>query len=190
MHLQPHGSAAASALKKIKQIGHHARPRRAPATAPLRTGADTCKTGSGAGKRSGAKSDPVRRRSNHACTEDQAGRRKRDNIDVVGGWRVHTADDTPSRNSAALTESCVATGLQTAAARCLLPMVVYTSVHRGPRGRSEQSCGCPSAGYCAVSNTCYTLMSNTAAAVSGAAQDRADFRGTSLRSAGWMHRQC
>ena len=29
----------------------------------------------GAGKRSGAKSDPVRRRSNHAWTEDQAGRK-------------------------------------------------------------------------------------------------------------------
>ena len=44
--------------KKKKQIGHHARPRRASATAPLRTGADTCRTGSGAGKRCGAKSDP------------------------------------------------------------------------------------------------------------------------------------
>ena len=33
---------------------------RASASAPLRTGADMCKTGSGAGKRSGAKSDPVR----------------------------------------------------------------------------------------------------------------------------------
>ena len=49
-----------------KKVGHHARPRRASATAPLHTGADTCKTGSGAGKRAGAKSDPVRRRSNHA----------------------------------------------------------------------------------------------------------------------------
>ena len=64
-------------FKRIKkQIGHHATPRRASATAPLRTGADTCKTGSGAGKRSGAKSDPVRRRSNRAWTEDQAGKSK------------------------------------------------------------------------------------------------------------------
>ena len=63
---------------------------------PLRTGADTCKTGLGAGKRAGAKSDLVRRRSNHAWTEDEAGRQKRANIDAVGGWHVHTADDTPT----------------------------------------------------------------------------------------------
>ena len=67
---------------------------------PLRTGADTCKTGSGARKCSPAKSNPVRRRSNHAWTEDQAGKRKCANIDVVGGWRVHTADDAPSNNAA------------------------------------------------------------------------------------------
>ena len=87
---------------KKNQIGHHARPRRASATvtAPLRTGADTCKTGSGAGKRSKAKSDPACRRSNHAWTEDHAGGQKRANIDAVGGWRVHTADDRPSRNAA------------------------------------------------------------------------------------------
>ena len=83
-----------------KKIGHHARPRRASATASLRTGADMCITGSGAGRRSGAKSNPGRRRSNHAWTEDQleASKRKRANIDAVGGWRVHTSDDTPSRN--------------------------------------------------------------------------------------------
>ena len=92
--------------EKNKENGHHARPRRASATAPLRTGADKCKTGSGAGKRSGAKSDPVRRRSNHAWTEDQAGRRKRANIAAVGGWRVHTADDTPSRNAATRSKHC------------------------------------------------------------------------------------
>ena len=58
-----------------EQGGHHARPRRASATAPLRTGADTCKTGSGSGKRSGAKSEPVRRRSNHEWMEGrQAGK--------------------------------------------------------------------------------------------------------------------
>jgi len=38
------------------------------------TQAGTCKTGSGAGKRSGAK---PRWRSNHAWTEHQAGKRKR-----------------------------------------------------------------------------------------------------------------
>ena len=63
-------------------------------------------TGSGAGKRSGAKLDPVRRRSSRAWTEDQAGRRKRANIDAVGGWRVHTADDTPSRNAATRSKHC------------------------------------------------------------------------------------
>ena len=73
--IRPH--YARQLKKQTKQIGHPATPRRASATAPLRTGADTCKTGSGAGKRSEAKSDPVRRRSNHAWTEDQAGRQKR-----------------------------------------------------------------------------------------------------------------
>ena len=48
----------------------------------------------------GPKSDPVRRRSNHAWTDDQAGRRERVNIDPVGGCRVHTADASPSRNAA------------------------------------------------------------------------------------------
>ena len=62
-----------------------ARPRRASATAPLRTGADTCKTGSGAGKRAGSKSDPVRRQSNHACPDDHAGKRKCANTAAVGG---------------------------------------------------------------------------------------------------------
>ena len=59
-----------------------------------------CKTGSAAGKRAGAKSNTVRRRSNHARTEDQAGREKRANTDASGGWRVHTAVDTPRRNAA------------------------------------------------------------------------------------------
>ena len=86
--------------KKKNQIGHHARPRQASATAPLRTGADMCKSGSGAGKCSGAKSNTVRRRSNHARTEGQADRQKRANTDAAGGWQVHTADDTPRRNAA------------------------------------------------------------------------------------------
>jgi len=35
-----------------KKIGHHAKPKRA--TAPLRTGADMCRTGVGAGSSAGA----------------------------------------------------------------------------------------------------------------------------------------
>ena len=93
-------------LEKKQQFGNYARPRRASATAPLRTGADTCKTGSGAGKRAGAESETVHRRSNHARTEDQAGKRKRANIDAVGGWRVHTADDTPTRIAATRSKRC------------------------------------------------------------------------------------
>ena len=90
----------AAQKKKKKQVGHHARPRRASATAPRRTGADMCKTGSGTGKCARAKSNTVQRRSNHARTEDQAGREKRANTDAAGGWRVHTTVDTPRRNAA------------------------------------------------------------------------------------------
>ena len=61
-------------------------------------------TGSGAGNRAGANSDPVRCRSNHAWMEDQAGKRMCANTDAVGGWWVHTADDTPSRNAATRSE--------------------------------------------------------------------------------------
>ena len=77
------------AVNPKKVIGYHARTRRASSTAPLRTGADMCKTGPGAGKRAGATSDPVRRRSNHEWTDDQAGRRRPANTDVGGGIRVH-----------------------------------------------------------------------------------------------------
>ena len=38
-----------SVEKQTKQIGHSGRPRRASATALLRTGTDVCKTGAGAG---------------------------------------------------------------------------------------------------------------------------------------------
>ena len=34
------------------------------------------------------------------------GRRKRANIDAVGGWQVHTADYTPSRNAATRSKHC------------------------------------------------------------------------------------
>ena len=54
----------------------------------------------------GAKSDPVRRRSNHAWTDDQAGKRRCANTDTVGGWRVHTACDTPSMNAATRPMHC------------------------------------------------------------------------------------
>ena len=44
---------------KTNQKGHHTRARRASDTAPLRTGADRCKTGSAAGKCAGARSNTV-----------------------------------------------------------------------------------------------------------------------------------
>ena len=78
----------------------------ASASAPLCTGADTCKTVSGARNRSGAKSHPARRRSDHAWTEVRAGKRKFANIDAVGGWRENTADSTPGRNAAIRSKHC------------------------------------------------------------------------------------
>ena len=72
---------------KKKTVRTSRQTQAASATAPLRTGADMCKTVSGAGKCAGAKSNTVRRRSNHARTEDQAGREKRANTDAAGGWR-------------------------------------------------------------------------------------------------------
>ena len=87
--------------KKIyKKNGHHARPRRASATAPLRTGADMCRIGVGAGSSAGAGKGPDRRQSNHEGTDDQAGRRRLANTDSDGGSLVHAAADTPSKNAA------------------------------------------------------------------------------------------
>ena len=80
-----------------RQIEHHAKPKRPLATAPLRTGADTCKTGAGAGSCDGPKTELVCRRSNHERTEDHGGRRRFANADAAGGWWVHSVDDTPSR---------------------------------------------------------------------------------------------
>ena len=82
--------ATEALLKKIyiKRIGHHARPRRASATAPLRTGADRCRTGVGAGSSAGADKGPDRRQSNHEWTDDQAGRRRLANTDSDGGSPV------------------------------------------------------------------------------------------------------
>ena len=104
--IRPKAAAESSqnTKKKIKKIGHHARPRRAWATAPLRTGADMCRTGVGAGSSAGADKGPDRRQSNHERTDDQAGRRRPANTD--GGSRVHTADDTPSRKSATRAGHC------------------------------------------------------------------------------------
>ena len=70
----PRKRAAQCAMRQgnKKQIGHHARPRRASTTVPLRTGADTCKTGSGAGKRSGAKADSVGGATTHGWRTRQA----------------------------------------------------------------------------------------------------------------------
>ena len=99
-------SKGCNAKGNKKTIGHHARHWRASPTAPLRTGADRCKTGSGAGKRSGAESKRVCRRNNHKRTDDQAGRRRRASIDASGDWRMHTTDGTPSRNTAAKSKHC------------------------------------------------------------------------------------
>ena len=60
--------------KKARQIkvGHHTRPRRASATAPLRTGVDMCKTGPGSGSSAGENAEPNRRRNNHEWMDDLA----------------------------------------------------------------------------------------------------------------------
>ena len=76
---------------KKKQVGHHARNRSDITPDP---GADMCKTGSGAGKCAGAKSNTVWRR--HAQTEDQAGREKRANTDALC---PHPEKQTSIRNS-------------------------------------------------------------------------------------------
>ena len=89
-----------------KKIGHHAKPKQAPATAPLRTGADMCRTGVGAGSSAGADEGPDRRQSNHEWTDDQAGRRRLANSNSDGGSLVHAADDTPSKNAATRDTHC------------------------------------------------------------------------------------
>ena len=92
--------------KKEKKFGHHAKPKRASATAPLRTGADMCRTGVGTGSSAGADKGPDRRQSNHEWTDDQAGRRRLANTDSDGGSLVHVADDTPSKNAASRDTHC------------------------------------------------------------------------------------
>ena len=74
-------------LQKKKPIEHHAIPRRASATSPLRTGvgADMCKRGACIGSRAGAKTKPESMPSSHERTEDQARRGTRANVDTAGG---------------------------------------------------------------------------------------------------------
>ena len=50
--------------------------------------------------------DPQAEHPRCMWTEDQAGKQKCANIDAVGGWRVHTADDTPGRNAAIRSKHC------------------------------------------------------------------------------------
>ena len=92
--------------KQKKNIGHHTKSKRASATAPLRTGANMCRTGVGAGSSAGADKGPDRRQSNHERTDDQAGRRRLANTDSDGGSLVHAADDTPSKNAATRDTHC------------------------------------------------------------------------------------
>ena len=87
-------------------IRHHAKPKRAPATAPLRTGADMCKTGVGAGSSTGVYKEPDRRQSNYERTDDQSGKRRLANTDSDGGSLVHAADDTPIKNAATRDKHC------------------------------------------------------------------------------------
>ena len=102
--LTPTAAALPNSRGKTRLIGNHARPSRASATAPHRGGHVENRIRR---KRSGASSDTVRGRSNHAWTEDQAGKRKCANIDAVGGWQVYTADDTLSRNAATRSKHCI-----------------------------------------------------------------------------------
>ena len=92
--------------KKTQKIGCNPRPRRASATAPLRTGADLCKTGACAGSSAGTDTGLTRRQSNHEWTDDQIGRRRFANTHADGGSQVHAADDTPSTNAAASARHC------------------------------------------------------------------------------------
>ena len=94
------------AKKKLKKIRHHVRPRRASATAPLRTGADMCRTGVDTGSSSGADKGPDRRQSNHERTDDQAGRRRPANTDSDGESPVHATADKPSKNAATSDTHC------------------------------------------------------------------------------------
>jgi len=75
----------------IEFLCHHAKPKRASATAPLGTGADPdlCRTGVGAGSSAGAEKEPDSRQSNHEWTDDQAGSRRLTNVDSYGGSLVH-----------------------------------------------------------------------------------------------------
>ena len=93
---QPQRTHRGSRYSCKTKIGHRAKPKRASATSPLRTGADMCKTGVGAGSSAGADKEPERWQSNHEWTDDQAGRRRLANTDPDGGSLIRAADETPS----------------------------------------------------------------------------------------------
>ena len=76
-----------------------------------------CKIGSGAGKCAGAKSNTVRRRSNHARTEDQAGREKRANTDAEIKLGEHNGQ-LVKRVRTELWPACAARPLQLAGGGC------------------------------------------------------------------------
>ena len=80
-----------------KEIGHHARPRRASATAPLRTGADMCRSrrreqrrGTYNGTAGGAIT------SGRTTKQEGEGLPTRTRTEATGS----AADDTPSKNAA------------------------------------------------------------------------------------------
>ena len=87
-------------------IGNNAKPKRASATTPLRTGAGICRTGVGAGSSARADKGPERRQSNHERTDEQAGGRRPANTDSDEGCLVYAAGDTPSKNAATTDTHC------------------------------------------------------------------------------------
>ena len=62
--------------QKKYRIGHHAKPRRASATAPLLVGADRCRTGAGGGTTTGAAASGGAIKRSHDFRADQSGRHK------------------------------------------------------------------------------------------------------------------
>lgn len=70
--------------------------------APLCIGVDLCKTGAGASRCAGARTDLDCSLSNHEQTlaEDRRGRRRLATADANRGWWLHITDCTPSRSAA------------------------------------------------------------------------------------------
>ena len=73
---------------KEEKIGHHAKPKRASATAALRTGADMCRTGVGAGSSAGADKEPDRRQLRRATTNGRTTKQE--------GWPTSTQTEAAS----------------------------------------------------------------------------------------------